>query len=233
MPLATHPESGYSVGDLDGSSEIESHLAEAAALSRKHDVRLSFHPDQFVVLNSESERVVSSSIQELEHQARVAEMVGAQALTLHAGGAAGGTKAALERLERGVQKLSERARTLLALENDDKSFSPADLLPFCERTGIPFIYDVHHHRCKPDELSVAEATERAAATWKGREPWMHISSPKNGWGSSNPRLHADFIDSNDVPREWFGKAMTIDVEAKEKERAVIAITRAMQEIWNR
>ena len=231
MPLATHPVSGYLFQELDAWDEIEGKLARARALSQLHDVRLSFHPDQFVVLNSETERVVKASVQELEHQAAVADLVGAQALTLHAGGAAGGKEASFERLERGVDALGENARRLLALENDDRSFSPADLLPFCERTGIPFIYDVHHHRCKPDGLSVAEVTSRAAATWKGSEPWMHISSPKDGWASSNPRLHAGFIDPADVPREWFGMAMTIDVEAKEKERAVIAVTEAMQENW--
>jgi UV DNA damage endonuclease len=231
MPLATHPASGYSFEDLDEWDEIQASLAQARSLSQKHDIRLSFHPDQFVVLNSETDRVVKSSVQEMEHQAAVAGLVGAQALTLHAGGSAGGKEASLERLERGVDALAESARRLLALENDDRSFSPADLLPFCERAGIPFIYDVHHHRCKPDGLSVAEVTARAAATWKTREPWMHISSPKNGWTSSNPRLHADFIDPGDVPHEWRGMAMTIDVEAKEKERAVIAIAEAMQESW--
>lgn len=231
MPLATHPESGYSPADLPGWNKIRSTLAKAARKAREYDVRLSFHPDQFVVLNSESERVVASSVQELEHQAGVAQLVGAQALTLHAGGAAGGKEAALDRLERGVDRLSAAARGLLALENDDRSFSPLDLLPFCERMGIPFIYDIHHHRCKPDGLSVAEVTSRAMETWGTREPWMHISSPKTGWGSANPRMHADFINPADVPDEWLGKAMTIDVEAKEKERAVLAITHAMQDRW--
>ena len=231
MPLATHPESGYLPTDLPGWRGIHARLSEAAKLAKSHQVRLSFHPDQFVVLNSESERVVAASIQEMEHQATVAELVGAEALTLHGGGKVGGTGAAIERLEAGVSRLSPKARAILALENDDRSFSPADLLPFCERSGIPFVYDVHHHRCKPDELSIAEATSRCMATWEAREPWMHISSPKTGWGSSNPRMHADFIDPNDVPAEWRGKRMTIDVEAKDKERAVLAITEAMRDKW--
>ena len=231
MPLATHPESGYLPADLPGWPAIHAKLVEASKLAETHQVRLSFHPDQFVVLNSESERVVAASIQEMEHQATVAELVGAQALTLHGGGKAGGTAAAIDRLENGVSRLSTRARAILALENDDRSFSPADLLPFCERSGIPFVYDVHHHRCKPDDLSIAEATSRGMATWGEREPWTHISSPKNGWGSSDPRSHSDFIDPNDVPSEWLGKRMTIDVEAKEKERAVLAIIEAMRDKW--
>jgi UV DNA damage endonuclease len=227
MPLATHPESGYQPEDLPRWDFIKQKMDDAARASKRNDVRLSFHPDQFVVLNSESERVVTASIVEMEHQARVARMLGAQALTLHGGGKAGGSSTALDRLAKGIDRLSVDARELLALENDDRSFSPAELLPFCERSGVPFVYDVHHHRCNSDEMSVAESTHRGIATWGDREPWMHISSPRDGWDVANPRLHADFIDPDDVPKEWIGKRITVDVEAKQKERAVIAISEAM------
>ena len=223
LPLSTHPVSGYSLLDLPKGGEIAQAFGRARELSRMHDVRLSLHPDQFVVLNSERADVVASSVREMEHQATVAALIGGEALTLHAGSGAGGVAAALDRLEKGIDRLSDSARALLALENDDRSFSPAELLPLCERIGIPFIYDVHHHRCLPDGLSVAETSERAAATWGAREPWMHISSPRDGWGSANRRPHAEFIDPADVPIEWMGKRVTIDVEAKMKERAVIAI----------
>lgn len=230
LPLATHPSSGYTVESLPDAPAILAAFERAKALARTLDVRLSFHPDQFVVLNSESPDVVASSVQEMEHQARIATLVGAEALTLHAGGGAGGQEAALARLKRGIGRLSDRARTLLALENDDRSFTPAALLPFCEQQGIAFIYDVHHHRCNADGMTVAEASERGAATWKGREPWMHVSSPRDGWVSPNARSHAEYIDGSDLPEEWMGKRMTIDVEAKAKERAVLAI---MQTAWGR
>jgi UV DNA damage endonuclease len=232
MPLATHPASGYAPADLPQWAEISAALTEARSAAKNHGVRLSFHPDQFVVLNSESDRVVAASVTEIEHQAAVARMIGAEALTLHGGGLTGGSAAALVRLERGIDRLGADSRGLLALENDDRLFSPADLLPFCERLGIPFIYDVHHHRCRPDGMTTLEATERGIATWKGCEPWMHISSPKDGWNSPNPRLHADFIDPDDVPLEWRSRPLTVDVEAKQKERAVIAIRNAMNERWS-
>ncbi len=223
LPLATHPESGYGIADLPSSAAILAEFSAARRLARDLNVRLSFHPDQFVVLNSETERVVAASVGEMNHHAAVALLTGAEALTLHGGGAAGGKEAALARLERGVERLGEAARALLALENDDRSFAPADLLPFCEKMGIPFIYDVHHHRCNPDGMTVAEATERAINTWGHREAWMHISSPRDGWVSTKARHHADFIDPADLPREWSGRRITVDVEAKAKERAVIAI----------
>ena len=223
LPLGTHPVSGYRLEALDRRGEIRSVFERARERARARDVRLSFHPDQFVVINSEREDVVRSSVEELEHQAGMAEMVGADTVVFHGGSVAGGSAAAVERLERGLDRLSGRARAVIALENDDHRFTPSDLLPLCRRAGVPLVYDAHHHRCHGDGLSVEEATELAAATWGDREPWAHISSPREGWASGNPRPHADFIDIADFPRSWLERRVTVDVEAKQKERAVIRL----------
>jgi UV DNA damage endonuclease len=227
LPLATHPITGYNLEQLDRSGAIAGAFEWAGALARAYDVRLSLHPDQFVVLNSEREQVVQSAVQELEHQAMIAEMIGADVIVLHAGGGAGGTKSALERLERALPLLSQRVRDRLALENDDRCFTPRSLLPLCQRSGVPLVYDVHHHRCLADGLSIEEATELAAGTWNGREPWCHISSPRHGWNAPNARSHADYIEPVDFPDAWLGRTMTIDVEAKAKERAVVALTNVL------
>jgi UV DNA damage endonuclease len=149
-------------------------------------------------------------------------------IVLHAGGGAGGREAALERLERGLPLLSSRVLDRLALENDDRSFTPASLLPLCQRSGLPLVYDVHHHRCLADGLSIEEATELAFGTWRGREPYAHLSSPKEGWTRPNIRAHADYIDPGDFPEAWRDRTMTIDVEAKAKERAVLAVKEALR-----
>jgi UV DNA damage endonuclease len=227
LPLATHPVSGYLLERLDPSGEIDTTFHLAADLAREYDIRLSFHPDQFVVLNSMNERVVHASVAELELQAMIAEMIGADVIVLHGGGAAGGVDAAVERLERGLELLSPRARQRLALENDDRCFTPRSLLPLCQRSGVPLVYDVHHHRCLEDGLSVEEATELAAETWHGREQYCHLSSPKGGWEGPNIRAHADYIDPADFPDAWRARAMTVDVEAKAKERAVLALKDAL------
>jgi UV DNA damage endonuclease len=224
LPLGTHPVSGYSLDRIDRTGEARRAFLEAAALAKRLDVRLSFHPDQFVVLNSEREAVVESSLREVEFQAEIAELIGADVIVLHGGGSAGGAEAALARLARGVERLSGQARGRLALENDDRMFTPADLMPVCERLELPFVYDVHHHRCKGDGLSVEEVTARAVASWSGREPYFHISSPRAGWNQGDPRPHADYIDPADVPAGWLRLDVTVDVEAKAKERAVRAVT---------
>jgi UV DNA damage endonuclease len=228
LPLCTHPASGYSLESLDRKGEIRAAFARAGALARERNVRLSFHPDQFVVLNSERENVVASSVAELEYQAAVAELVGADTIVFHGGSMAGGREAALARLQRGIQRLSQRARSRAALENDDRLYTPADLLPVCRGLGVPLVYDVHHHRCRPDGLSVEEATGLAAETWGKREPYAHISSTRDGWKAANPRPHADFVSPSDWPEVWTGKRMTVDVEAKEKERAVVKLMKAVK-----
>ena len=223
LPLATHPVSGYRLTDLDDDGSITAAFRAAGQRAQVLDIRLSFHPDQFVVLNSEHPRVVSASVEEMRSQAEVAALVCADVLTLHAGSSAGGLPDALERLERGIELLDGPARARVALENDDRRFAPASLLPLCERLGVPLVYDVHHHRCNPDELDVTEATERAAATWRGREPHFHISSPRAGWGGGDTRPHADYVTAHDFPAAWRTHRLTIDVEAKAKERAVMAL----------
>ena len=105
------------------------------------------------------------------------------------------------------------------LENDDRIYTPADLLPLCARTGLPFVYDVHHHRCHPDGLTVEAVTEQALATWL-REPLFHLSSPRDGWQGANPRPHHDYIDPGDLPACWVGRQLTVEVEAKAKELAL-------------
>ena len=229
LPLATHPESGYALGGLDSAGAIEAAFRRAGAAARELDVRLSLHPDQFVVLNSARTEVVDSAIGELVHQAGIAELVGADTIVLHAGSAAGGMSEALARLAAGLARLPDSVLSRLALENDDRFFTPRDLLPLCRTAGVPLVYDVHHHRCCPDGLGVDEATDLAAETWGEREAYAHISSPRDGWHSGNRRPHAARIDPSDFPPGWIGRTMTIDVEAKDKERAVLAIRAAVPE----
>jgi len=145
--------------------------------------------------------------------------IGADVINIHAGGTCGDKRLALSRLAETIKTLSDPVRKRLTLENDDRSYSPSDLLPVCYDLGIPMVYDVHHHRCFPDGLSVKKATEQCLKTWD-REPLFHISSPKDGWDSPNPRKHHDFIDINDLPKEWLSMDVTVEVEAKAKEIAI-------------
>ena len=228
LPIKTHPTCGYAVADLPEGGAIVRRFKECGKFARKHKLRTCFHPDQFVVLNSQRPEVVEASVRELEYQAEVAEWVGADVINIHGGGAFGDKQKALTDFARSLKLLSHRVRSRLTVENDDKTYTPADLLPVCKAEGVPLVYDVHHHRCNPDGLSIEQATRKAAATWD-REPLFHISSPMDGWKGAKPERHHDFIDVADFPACWRRKKITVEVEARAKEVAVMKLLAGLKE----
>ncbi|MDA3926712.1 MAG: UV DNA damage repair endonuclease UvsE [Kiritimatiellae bacterium] len=227
LPLNTHPELGYIVKQLSAGNEIENKFRECGREASRLNIRLSFHPDQFTLLSSPDPEITRKSIMELQYQSEVAEWIGADIINIHGGGGYGDKKSALTRVGSVIDKLDSVIRKRLTLENDDRVYTPADLLPLCLRHGIPLVYDVHHHRCLPDGMSVKSVTEQALATWN-REPLFHISSPKEGWGKPQPGKHHDFIDINDFPMDWRTLNITVDVEAKAKEEAVLQLQRELR-----
>lgn len=225
FPRMTHPVVGYRLEELPDGAAIHLALDNVRRFAHANDIRLSLHPDQFVVLSSPHSSVVANSIRELEYQARLAESVGADVINIHAGGVYGDKRSALQRFCQVFPDLSDIVKKRLTLENDDVSYTVRDLLPVCQKLSIPLVYDVHHHRCNPDGLSVEEATGLAGELWgeAGREQYCHISSPRNGWRVGSPKPHADYVDPADFPECWSGRGMTVDVEAKARERAVIRL----------
>ncbi|MDN5354198.1 MAG: damage endonuclease [Candidatus Cloacimonadota bacterium] len=57
---------------------------------KKHDIRLTFHLDQFVVLSLTRAEVVKNSLLELKYQTELADLVGADVINVH--GSAYGNK---------------------------------------------------------------------------------------------------------------------------------------------
>ena len=229
LPRFTHPDVGYSLADLPDAEAILHNFKQAKKFRDQHDIRLSFHPDQFIVLSSPRKKVVENSIKELEYQAMLAGYIGAELINIHGGGAYDDKKNTLQRFKKNFHLLSPAVQERLSLENDDRTYSVADLAPLCEELKIPLVYDVHHHRCKPDGLTVEEATALSRKSWDRvcREPYFHVSSPANGWQGNNPRPHADFIDPTDFPECWKGFDFTVDVEAKAKELAVLELKKEL------
>ncbi|MFC6592487.1 UV DNA damage repair endonuclease UvsE [Deinococcus lacus] len=186
-------------------------------------IRTLMHPEQFIVLNSERPEVRRSSLHALATHAHVMDALGLERsawnlLLLHGG--KGGRGAELRAL---IPDLPDSIRLRLALENDERAFGPAELLPICEATGTPFVFDAHHHVVRErlgsyEDPSVAEWTARARATWQPPE-WqlVHLS---NGIDGPSDRRHSFLI--TEVPSSYAG-VQWIEVEAKGKEEAVLAL----------
>ncbi|WP_445149293.1 UV DNA damage repair endonuclease UvsE [Baekduia sp. Peel2402] len=202
-PYASHPELPQF---RDAPQVFAERLAEVGALARELDVRLSSHPGQYTVLNSEDERVRRLAVEELEVQAELMDAMGLgpeAVVVLHVGGGAGGRDAALDRLEDGFARCSEAARARLVIENDDRTFALTDVLELHRRIGRPVVWDILHHHCHdPDRIPDREALALALATWPdGVTPKIHYSSPKTALEEKDKKLvlpqlraHADMID---------------------------------------
>ncbi|MCX6983294.1 MAG: UV DNA damage repair endonuclease UvsE [Lentisphaerae bacterium] len=227
FPVYTHPDAGYLLDELPDSGKIRETLIGCRKFAAGKNIRLSFHPDQFIVLSSPHENVVANSAKDLECHGMLAELLDAGVINIHLGGRYGSKKDAIERFRRNFEKLSDKVRSRITLENDDVSYTPEDLYPICSELEVPLVYDVHHHRCNPDGSSVKDASELCIETWKTRkaEPYFHISSPKNGWNQKNIRSHSDYINPEDFPECWLNLKtdFTLDVEAKSKELAVLKL----------
>lgn len=179
-PYASHPELTQFHGQV---GECAEELAAIGRVVRERGIRLSSHPGQYTVLNSENPDVRAAAVAELEVQASLLDAMGLGSeavVVLHVGGSAGGVAAAQERFLAGFEQLSEQARARLVVENDDRSFGVADVVPLAERAGIRVVWDAHHHRCHdPAGLAPADALTAALATWPADQtPKVHYSSPR-------------------------------------------------------
>ncbi len=56
---------------------------------------------------------------------------------------------------------------------------------------------------------------------------FHTSSPIEDWKGPNPQRHHDFIDVRDFPDCWRGLSLTVEVEAKAKEVAVLKLKKEL------
>lgn len=135
---------------------------------KSQHLRISFHPDQFVVLNSPDAGIVQRSIAELVYQGSMLDLMGLDStakLQIHVGGLYGDRELAISRFIATYQTLPEAVRVRLVIENDDRLFSLQDCLRVHEAVGIPVLFDNFHHECLHHGEPMAEALRLAAATW--------------------------------------------------------------------
>jgi UV DNA damage endonuclease len=246
-PYATHPEIGLRPGFASQVEDCRDELAELGARATARGLRLSTHPGQYVVLNSEDAGVRAGAIRDVELQSALLDAMGQgpeAVIVLHVGGAAGGFDAALERFERGAERLSDRARDRLVIENDDRTFALRHVMDLHRRTGLKVVWDILHHHCNdPDGIPDREALELALSTWPaGVRPKIHYSTPKTAmeerkrkvgrriersWVLPQLRAHADVIDP--IGFEHFlretaaGLEFDVMLEAKAKDLALLRL----------
>jgi UV DNA damage endonuclease len=218
------PSSIFPFFDEDIGREVLAPLAVAlgksGARATAQGIRLVMHPDQFVVLSSDSPNVVANSIKILQMHADIMDLLQQPRspwalLEIH-----GGKSNRSDQLVAVIATLPDAIRSRLGLENDEYSYSAAAIFDICQRSGLPMVLDAHHHivhekLASYDDPSVAEMLARARTTWA--DPAHQLVHISNGRESFNDRQHADLIDT--MPASY-REAPWIEVEAKSKEEAI-------------
>ncbi|KKB37568.1 UV DNA damage repair endonuclease UvsE [Bacillus thermotolerans] len=231
IPLANHAD----LPDWDYIKPLKGKLHEIGEFVKKHNMRIDFHPDHFVVLNSSKIEVFKNSLKTLKMHyllLRGMKVDPIHRCVLHVGGNYKETDQS--RFVDNWMSVPKAIQKMIMLENDDTSFTLDDTLYLCEKLGIPLVFDYHHHLAHHENEKWEENWDRVVATWKDSSLpiKMHISSPKS---ESAFRHHSDYVDIDmffRFLREIKGTVPQIDcmIEAKKKDEALFTL---IQEVKKR
>nr|CAG4715573.1 unnamed protein product [Naegleria fowleri] len=173
VPFASHSKvrDPQFTESFNWREHFKNELAEIGQLVKTYGMRISMHPDQFVLLNSPDEEIFEKSLQELQYHADLMDAMQLDTthkFQIHLGGRYDDKRKSMQRfVDRYNTRLSTSIKARLVLENDDHIYSLEDVLWVHEQCGIPILLDTLHHEClNTSGESLEKAFLKAAATWK-------------------------------------------------------------------
>lgn len=232
---------GVGAGNTHNIEFARPALARVGALARGLGHRLTMHPGQFVQLGTPHEKIAAQSAAELDYHADVLLAMGmttalGSVLVIHGGGVYGDRAGALERWAARYKALRAETRQFIVLENDEH-WSVAELLPFCEREGVPLVVDYFHHTLRNEPIDIngvlcrmdifaPEISARVLATWRRRgiPPKCHLSAQAEG---ARRGAHAGCIDK--IPEKLLDlcsrEHIDIMLEVKQKDACLLEVVK--------
>ncbi|WP_409272542.1 UV DNA damage repair endonuclease UvsE [Neobacillus sp. SCS-31] len=225
VPLATHPEAHW-----DYASPFRDDWLDIGELVKKHQLRISFHPNQYTLFTSPRNEVTANAVEDMEYHYGMLECMGLQewgTINIHIGGAYGDKISAISRFHENLRTLPSPIKAAMTFENDDKTYTTEETLAVCLKERIPLAFDYHHHMANPSGRPLEELLPEVFSTWSHMEhvPKIHVSSPK----SENAfRSHADHVDLEFIMpllkllRE-IGHDVDFMIEAKTKDQALLKL----------
>jgi len=221
VPFASHP-----ICDYPWQRAFKGEFKAIGDLIKEHAMRVTMHPDQFILINSLDEGIHERSVAELFYHAEVLDLMGldtSHKVQIHVGGAYGDKEASLARFTARYKKLPAKVKRRLVVENDERSYGLADCLAVNGECGVPVVFDTLHHSANNRGEKTRKAVSLAGSTWgeKDGPPMVDYSSQKKG---SRPGAHAYVLDPDDF-RSFLTASRGLDfdvmLEVKNKERSAL------------
>ena len=230
----------------DVQNSLERWMAPIGETARSNDVRLSFHPDQFVVLASDRDEVVNKSIEEFEYHCDMVRFMGYGQkfqdfkVNVHISGRRGP-----QGIRDVYNRLSPEARNTLTLENEEYTHGLTDCLSLSDL--VPTVMDIHHNWIREGEYiqPTDDLVKMVIDSWRGVRPVCHYSVSRedvlvahcnitlpdhkslleSGHKKQKLRAHSNFY-WNTAVNEWalgFTETHDIMCESKAKNLASFAL----------
>jgi UV DNA damage endonuclease len=217
VPFASHPVCTY-----DWVGHFRGQFRKIGEFIREHNIRISMHPDQFVIINGLKDDVVERSVRELEYHCTVLDKMGLDStakIQIHLGGVYGDKGSAMDRFIERYNLLSNSLKSRLAIENDDRSYSLKDCLSVHKEIRIPIIFDVFHHQCLNNGETLRQVLELSASTWKESDgiPMVDYSSQQRGQRSGSHAKTLNIAIFKKFLHETRGLDFDLMLEIKDKE----------------
>lgn len=217
--------------ELHSSELVKNNLIKIGNFVKQYNMRLTTHPDQFVVLSSDSDDVINKSINILNHHAWVFDTMGLDQSPYYAINIHGGKKGNIKKLINSVNKLNDNLKSRLTLENDEIAYNVNDLYSVYENCGIPICFDSHHYTFNDGGLDLEKSFDKAISTWKNVKPLTHLSNTSPEFVNGNfmeRRKHSDYVHYIPDIQKEYNNAGLIDIDFEFKMKN-IAIKKAVNE----
>lgn len=173
-------------------------FSEIAGKIRENSLRVSMHPGQYTILNAIRDDVVRRAVADLEYHLAVLEALKTgndSKIILHIGGIYHNKEESITRFIANFQKLSERLKARIAIENDDRAYPIAEVLAIGRLLDIPVVYDNLHHAINPGNDSHDDRywIEKCRETWKAGDGAQKIHYAEQH-PMKHPGAHSDTIN---------------------------------------
>ncbi len=221
IPFASHP-----ICRCDWPGVFSSELAGIGKFIKQNNIRISMHPDPFVILNPERDSVLQNSISEINYHCVLLDSMGLGPdckVQIHAGGVYADKENSIRRFTENYSLLDPMIKKRLVLENDDRSYTLGDCLKISKETKIPVLLDVFHHQCLSSGQTLLRAMQESGGSWKEKDgvPMVDYSIQKKGGRKGS---HAETIDMKSF-EEFLDMTRMLDfdimLEIKDKQKSAL------------